>query len=293
MDEEEEDTPRPFGVLAASLWCIVSAIAMTVVVAVFEGIRPGAASDLVTLTLARVLTVGAIVLAVSRIHAPDASFGDLLGAEPPKASHVVIALALGLSLCVCLGFVDERLAAAYPQTDEADHALTEKLLAAPSSGRAAFLLLALMVVLPVCHELLFRGLVFTGLLLRSGGGVGIVRSAVAERTLGGKPAWDAAITTVLLEILTVGLSGDVRGLGSTIAFAAAATYVRLRSRSLYPAIAMHVAYYASVVAVVWKPAWAEHDIPRMWAAGAAVVALLCIALFRSATQSKVLEPVSE
>jgi membrane protease YdiL (CAAX protease family) len=274
MDEQEEDGPRPFGVLAASLWCIVSAIAMTVVVAIFEGLRPGAASDLVTLTLARVFSVAVIVLAVSRIHAPDAPFPALLGMDPPKGSHIALALLLGLSLCVCLGFVDERLAAAFPQTDETDHALTEKLLAAPSPGRLAFLLVALMVILPLCHELLFRGLVFTGL----------------SRL--GKPT-DAAITTVLLEILTVGLSGDVRGLGSTIAFAAAATYVRMRTKSLYPAVAMHVAYYASVVGVVWKPAWANHDIPKMWAAGAASVALVCIALLRSTTQTKVLETVSD
>lgn len=276
MDEEEEDTPRPFGVLAASLWCIVSAIAMTVVVATFEGLRPGAASDLVTLTLARVFSVAAIVLAVSRIHAPDVPFPVLLGADPPKGSHVGLALVLGLALCVCLGFVDERLTAAFPRTDEADHALTEKLLAAPSPGRAAFLLVALMVILPLCHELLFRGLVFSGL------------SRVA------KPM-DAAVTTALLEILTVGISGsgDVRGLASTIAFAAAATYVRLATKSLYPAIAMHVAYYASVIALVWKPAWADHDIPKLWAASAAVVALICLALLRTTAKAKVLETASD
>ncbi len=276
--DEEEDAPRPFGVLAASLWCVVSAIAMTVVVAIFEGIRPGAASDLVTLTLARVFTVAAIVLAVSRIHAPETGFQTLLGAEPPKGSHVALALVLGLALCVCLGFVDERVQAAFPRTDEADHELTAKLLDAPSPGRAAFLLVALMVILPVCHELLFRGLVFTGL----------SRLGAA----GGKPT-DAAITTVLLEVLTVGLSGDVRGLGSTIAFAVAATYVRFSTKSLFPAVALHVAYYASVLAVVWKPSWADHDIPKMWAAGAAVVALACIALLRNSSREKLVVTASD
>ncbi len=276
--DEEEDAPRPFGVLAASLWCIVSAIAMTVVVAIFEGLRPGAASDLVTLTLARVVTVGAIVLAVSRIHAPDLSYETLLGAQPPKGAHVALALALGLALCVCLGFVDERLNAAFPQTDEADHALTQKLLATPSHGRAAFLILSLMFVLPLCHEFLFRGLVFTGL-SRLG-------------TTGGKPT-DAAITTVLLEVLTVGLSGDVRGLGSTIAFAVAATYVRFTTKSMIPAVLLHVTYYASVLAVVWKPSWADHDIPKMWAAGAAVVALVCIALLRSSSREKLVVTASD
>lgn len=277
--DEDEDTPRPFGVLAASLWCIVSAIAMTIVVAIFDALRPGAASDLVTLTLARVLTITAIILAVSRIHAPDTAFRTLLAAEPPKGAHVALALALGLALCVCLGFVDERLAAALPQTDEADHALTEKLLAAPSPGRAAFLLVALMVILPVCHELLFRGIVFTGL-----SRLGI--------TTGGKPT-DAAITTVLLEILTVGLSGDVRGLGSTIAFAVVVTYVRLTTKSLFPALALHVAYYASVIAIVWRPGWAEHDVPKVWAAVAAVVALVCVALLRSATRQPLVDTVAD
>jgi hypothetical protein len=134
-----------------------------------------------------------------------------------------------------------------------------------------------MVILPACHEILFRGLVFTNLSKAERiAGLGEVASRA-------KIFRDAAVTTVLLEILTVGLSGDVRGLGSTIAFAAAATYVRMVTKSLYPSVAMHVAYYASVIAVVWKPAWAQNDIPKMWAAGGAAVALVCIVLFRTVT----------
>jgi membrane protease YdiL (CAAX protease family) len=271
--EEEDEGPRPFGVLPASLWCIASTIAMTVVVAIFEGLRPGASSDLVTLTLARVFAVGLVVLLVSRLHAPESSFRSLLGGASPRAWHVALALVLGLSLCLCLGFVDERISAAYPLQDEADRTLTEKLLATPSAGRHVFLVFSLMGILPVCHELLFRGVVFTGL------------------ARAGKPT-DAAITTVLLEILTVGLTGDVRSLPSTVTFAIVATFVRFTTKSLFPAIALHVAYYASVLLVAFKPAWADHDVPRALAAGAAIAALVCIVVLRSASSGKLTDSVS-
>lgn len=171
------------------------------------------------------------------LHSFPARAGDefkyALGLCPSTAARIFMAALIGLGLFLLIGLPILRI---FPLAS----GVTVNGLAAASSTPGwprvswAFYVVA---VTPACEELIFRGILFAGLLRSSS-----VRVA-------------AVVTTLLFVLLHFsGLIAYPAALISILALGAAAQWVRISSRALLPAIALHLIYnLASVVVVSLQP----------------------------------------
>jgi membrane protease YdiL (CAAX protease family) len=230
--------------LGAAMWTIGVVFAVPFVVSITESARPGASNDLVNIVLCIVLVESAILLAMLLVYAPTKSVRAVLGIRATSAPAALLSLASGAFLYPALSWVDDLLLKRFPKSEEDTERLA-RLLAVHTRGERVALFVALVLVLPIFDELLFRGMFYGGLR----------RGRVSSL---------AIVGTALLFAVA---SGEWRDLPVYLVVGILLAWLRSRSGSLVPSMLAHCAYEAVPVVLLLQ----GHDdatFPRSWIAGA-------------------------
>ncbi len=214
-----------------------------------SGLRPGGGLDLGTELLATAAATLLLLLAMSRVHAPELALTELVGLRRVPIVLVALALVAGVALVFPLARLDASAAARFPLDEE-----TREYLASDTPRQRV--LLSLMVVCgPLLAEVFYRGALF-GLLERD------------------KPT---SMVVFVITALAV-FPPSAHALFSGLAFAAVASHLRGLSGSVWPALALRLgASGVGVVAVL-----ARHDtdeVGRTSAIVGAVAAALALGSF--------------
>jgi membrane protease YdiL (CAAX protease family) len=119
-------------------------------------------------------------------------------------------------------WLDGLFARRFPPTPQESEAF-ERIFTTPTIGKKIALLLAVVVVMPVCDELFFRGALFTPLKKGRRAESVILATAAYDTLLAGAPARE------LFSMLATGL---------------AIAWIRAVSGSVFPSVAARVAFFA-------------------------------------------------
>lgn len=224
--------------------------------------------DPLTLGLSQLLGFGFALALARRWHAPGPRL-EVYALRPTPAWVVILAGLAGLALQLPLAEIGNRMHELLGR--DLVHARAVHDLVRADSPLDGFLVaLALVVIAPVMEELLFRGVLLAGLARAYGERGGLLVSALFFGLLHGRPA------------------------EATVAFAAGLVLgaLRLRSRSIFPCVALHVGVNAlpvllpsEVVAVPGVNVWSEavlHVAPAALLASTASAVVALALAFRFA-----------
>ena len=216
-----EAVERPLSFLAAAFWTLLVAVFLGVGIAIIDAAHPGAFVDVVTVATVKLLAYSIVLFGILRIHEPQSSIRHLLALRRPPAVLVVLGAAVGAGLSPAAMWLDGIFAKRYPAS-QAELDAYERIFDAPTVGKKVALLLALVVVMPVCDELFFRGAIFTPL----------------KR---GRRAESVILATAAYDTLLGGASP--REIASILATALAISWIRAVSGSVFPSVAARVAFF--------------------------------------------------
>jgi membrane protease YdiL (CAAX protease family) len=253
VDEREETTERLMSPMAAALWTVALTLLAQVCVGVTQAARPGAEVDIVNLAACEVLATSIIVFAMARVHARDVSLRKTLGLRPIAVLHVPLSIAAGAGLCPLLSTADAMILRRWPIDDAAAVESLHKVIS--SSSPPVFVLTAL-VVMPLAHEVFFRGIVYGGI----------------ERSINARVALLATAVFYACSYL------QWQDMPTAFALGVALAWLRERTRTVLAPILAQLA----LGAVDGIPILRGHDpaadvtYPPKWIAGGAVIALLAL-----------------
>ncbi|MGO8992608.1 MAG: type II CAAX prenyl endopeptidase Rce1 family protein [Polyangiaceae bacterium] len=220
-DLEAPRSARRMTFLAGAAWSIALGLAWNVLMEITESARPGASADLVNITACKVLASSVFLFLMLRVYAPQSSIRDVLGVRDVSVLAVTLAAAVGALLYPGLSMIDDAVTKRFPvPAEESD--LVEKLMSVTSLRERLVLFASIVLVIPLCEELFFRGVLFRG--LRRGRPEGLAVLGVAA---------------------LYGFShGDIRSLPTSLVIGLVTAWLRGRSGSLVPSVFAHVAFYA-------------------------------------------------
>ncbi len=255
---QEKAVDRPISAPGALIWTALLLVVERFCVGIVEAARGRPLADIVSFATCEVLAISLVAFALVRTHAPEAPLRRALGARPVAIHHVLLSAAAGLGLYPILSALDDRILARFPYDDPETMARVEKLIA--SAPRAA-LILGLFVVIPVAHEVFFRGLLFGG--LRAAAGV----------------AFTIVVTALLFAVAPL----DLRALPSALLLGVAVGWLRAQSGSVFAPIVAMLAFRAldTVAILQGHDPSADTTYPVKWIAGGAVIALVALASMRA------------
>jgi len=247
---------RPLTPPIAALWTIALLLLEVVCIQATEAVRPGAQLDFVNVGACEALATSAIVFAMVRVHAREASLRLTLGIRAPAPLHVLLAVAVGAGLFPLLSTIDDLVMRRWP--DPSDEAVAAKLLSGlPTYQSRVALVVAMCVVVPLARELFFRGIVFNGLRRATNARVAIVSTAV---------------------FFLVGSLPDPRLMPTRFGLGLALALLRARTGTVVTAIVAHLAFEAVEGIPLLRGAdpTASVTYPTKWIVGGAVIALLAL-----------------
>jgi membrane protease YdiL (CAAX protease family) len=260
---------RPFTLAAAALWASALWLFEHVCFDATESFRPGAITDIVSVSACVVLATSAMVFAMVRVHAPDQSLRATLGIRPVAPWKLLLAAAAGAGLSPALSTVDDLIARRWPYDDPDAAESMQKLL---SSASRLALVVCVFVVIPLAREVFFRGIVFTEL----------------RRPFSGRDAGDGgnkegvstgvavAATTILFGVFSL----DWRSIPTALVLGLALGWLRARTGSLVAPMVTHLAFWSVQGIPILQGAdpSADFAFPPGWIAGGAIGAVLALAL---------------
>lgn len=212
---------RPLSFLAAAFWTLLVALLLSVMVSVIDAARPGAYVDVVTFTTCKLLAYSVVLFGLLRVHEPESSIRHLLALRPPPAALVFLGALVGCGLSPASMWLDGVFAKRFPPT-AAELEAYERILDAPTPGKKIALVLTLVIVMPVCDELFFRGALFTPL----------------KR---GRRAASVILATAAYDTLLVG--ANPREIASILVTALAISWMRAVSGSVFPSMAARITFF--------------------------------------------------
>ena len=271
-------TDRPLSLPAAALWATALWLLEHICFEVTEAVRPGAITDIVSVSACVVLATSFVVFAMVRVHAPHASLRATLGVHAVGPVSLVLAAAAGAGLCPALSTVDDLVAKRWPYDDPESLESMNKLLA---SSTHLGLVLGVFVVIPLAREVFFRGLLF-GELAR--GDLGGARTAGAGAGTGMGGASGAAVAVIATAILFAVFSLDWRSMPTALVLGLALGWLRARTGSLVAPVIAHLAFWSVEGIPILRGADPAADVtyPTRWIAGAAAAAVLALVVIRPA-----------
>jgi len=216
-----EAVERPLSFLAAALWTLLVALLYGVTLSIIDVAHPGAFVDIVTRATCKLLAYSAVLFAILRIHEPESSIRHVLALRRPPAILVLLGAAVGAGLSPGTMWLDGLLAKRYPTSPEDVEAL-ERIFETPTMSKKIALLLAVVVVMPICDELFFRGALFTPL----------KRGRRAESVILAVAAYDTLLG-----------GSSPRDIASILATALAISWIRAVSGSVFPSVAARIAFF--------------------------------------------------
>jgi membrane protease YdiL (CAAX protease family) len=241
--------------LAAALWTIALFFVRMSCVRATEAVRPGAALDFVNLGACEALGTSALLFAVVRVHARDASLRATLGVRRPALLHILLAAAAGAGLMPVLATADALIAQRWPE-EAIDKAMAEAVAGIATYGsRVTFVVVACLIV-PIARELFFRGALFTEV----------------------RRATNARVAIVSTAVFFASFLPDTRKLPTQLALGLALGVLRERTGTVVTSILAHVAFVAVVGIPLLRGQDPAEDIafPTRWIVGGAVIAGLAL-----------------
>lgn len=253
-----ESTPpdsadRPLSFLAAAAWTLTVAILLGVMIAIIDAVHPGALIDVVTVATCKLLAYSVVLFALLRVHEPESSIRKVLALRRPPTIVVLLAAVVGAGISPAAMWLDGLFAKRFPPTAQESEAF-ERIFTTPTIGKKVALILAVMVVMPICDELFFRGALFTPLKKGRRAETVILATAAYDTLLAGAPA---------------------RELLSMLATALAIAWIRSVSGSVFPSIAARIAFFG--VQVLPLVLLGSDHIPGGIAAGGLALAVASLA----------------
>jgi membrane protease YdiL (CAAX protease family) len=180
---------------------------------------------MVTLGAVEALAFVVVTFAVLRVHASERAPAEACGVRATSSALVMLGLALGLLLHAPTASLSALVEKVNPTPSEM-LALQAELFSARSMPQMIVLVLVAGCVVPLVEELFFRGALYGGLAREFSPRVAAIVSALCFAV--SRP--------------------DARAWPALLLFASVVGYVRLRSGSLLPCIALHVGYAGAEVA---------------------------------------------
>jgi uncharacterized protein len=224
-----EAQARPLSFLAAAFWTLLVAVLLSVMVATILAARPGTFVDVVTFATCKLLAYSVVLFVILRVHEPESSIRHVLALRRPPAALVFLGALVGCGLSPISMWLDAIFAKRFPSS-QADLEVYERIFDAPTPGKKLALVLTLVIVMPICDELFFRGALFTPL----------KRGRRAETVILATAAYDTLL-----------LGGNAREIASILVAALAVSWMRAVSGSVFPSMAARVTFFGvQVVPVV-------------------------------------------
>ncbi len=248
---------RPLSFVGAALWTIGVTLLLAIAVVITESARPGAATDLVSITACHVLSYSTIIFVMLRIYEPETPVRRVVALRPASAASIVLAGGLGASVYPALNVLDTLVARRFPLPPDA-HEHLATLLATPTLGRRVFLAASLLVLMPIAEEVFFRGVLFGG--LRRGRNAGVV-------ILGTAVCFAAA-------------RAEVPSFASVLALGLLLGWLRDRCGSIVPTVVAQAAFFAVPIVPILRgrDPLADEVYSRAVILGGLVAAVICAAL---------------
>lgn len=250
-DHSPESQAKPLTFFLAAIWTLVVAVLVGVMLSVVEAAHPGAFLDMVTVATCELIAVSVVLFAILRLHEPEGSIRRVLALRRPPALVFVLACVVGGGLSPAAMWLDGLLSKRFPASP-ADLENYARIFDTPTVGKKVALLLAVVVVMPVCDELFFRGALFTPL----------KRGRRAESVILATAAYDTLLR-----------GAQPREIASILGIALTLAWIRAVSGSVIPAVAARVVFFGvQVVPLVLM----NHELalaPWMTALGVGLAAL--------------------
>jgi uncharacterized protein len=256
LEPEVTGERRTLSFVGAAAWTIGAALVVDVALSVTELSRPGAALDLVNVTMCHVLAYSVMVFAMLRVYAPESSVRQVIALRGAPVLALVLAVVVGACLYPAASWLDALGAARFPTSQENNEALT-KLMTSSTLARRLFLGASFVLIMPIIEEVYFRGVLFGR--LRAGRTPGMV-------ILG---------TAVYFAVARF----DARSFASVLAFGAVLGWMRDRTRSIATTVLAQAAFFAVPVIPILRgrDPMADEVYPRAWILGGLAVAALAAA----------------
>jgi uncharacterized protein len=252
-----ESEGRPLTFVLAAIWTLLVAVLVSVMISVIDAVHPGAFVDVVTVATCKLLAYSLVLFAILRLHEPESSIRSVLALRRPPAVVVLLAAVVGAGLAPGAMWLDGVFAKRFPPSEMELEAYA-RIFDTPTLGKKIALLVAIVIVMPVCDELFFRGVLFTPLKRGRRAETVILATAAYDTLLGG--AQPREIASILATALTI-------------------AWLRAATGSVFPSVAARVAFFGvQVVPIVFL----THELsltPLMTLGGvaAALLALVGIA----------------
>jgi membrane protease YdiL (CAAX protease family) len=264
-----EDPPPAMTPWSALGWTFLFATLTSLFQAAASSLHESGAIDEGSVSLLTAAASLLCVFGIARVHAPTKTISDLLGAQP-------VATTMGALAAFPLSAIERVIERRWPLTQAVQDEVTHALSTIGHGSRVSGAVISL-VMLPVAHELFFRGALFT-----AAESPGNQRSAFVLSTLGYGlfyvAVWDVTGIHYLPLTLTIG---------------ALCGFARVTTGSVLGAIGVAVAYYA-VDATLTLHAFGTIDplvthatlraaTPAPWIVYATIGALACAFVLRKSS----------
>jgi hypothetical protein len=233
---------RPLPLTAAALWTVSLWLLEHICFETTESLRPGAITDIVSVSACVALATSVVVFAMMRVHAPDGSVRASLGAGGIGPVRLALAAAAGVGLFPG------------PYSDAEALESMDKVL---SSSTHVALVLGIFVVIPLAHEVFFRGILF-----------GHLRAGAS-----------AAVTILATSLLFTVFPLEVRAMPTALLLALSLGWLRERTGSVFGPVAAHLAFWSVQGIPILRGADPAADVtyPATWIGGGAVLAVVALA----------------
>jgi membrane protease YdiL (CAAX protease family) len=250
----DEPTDRPLTPLAGALWAVALTMLFMCAVAATEAARPGAQTDVVNLAACQVLATSVVIFAMARLHARDVSLRLTVGLRPVGALQALLAAAAGAGMHPLMSTVEDWVMRRWPIDDPHMAEDVQKLV---SSSPRVVLVLATFAVVPIVHELFFRGILYGG-----------IRAATNVRA--------AIIATAVFYACS---NLDPQQMPTALAVGFAMAWLRERTGTVLAPIVAQLAYGAveGIPLLRGRDPTADVTYSPKWIAGGAIIAILALA----------------
>jgi membrane protease YdiL (CAAX protease family) len=256
LAQSDSDRRLPgLSLTAAALWAVALWLLKQICIETTDSLRAGAITDVVSIATCEALATSIIVFAMMRVHAPEGSLRAALGVRPIGPVRFALSAAAGAGLFPALAAIDDLVARRWPYDDPEALAGMDKMLASASHTG---LVVGIFVIVPLAHELFFRGMLFTQ-----------VRATAT-----------AMVTVLATSILFMTFPLEPRVMPTLLLLSLALALLRERTGTVIAPIVAHLAFGAVEGVPILRGADPEADVTYSlrWIVGGAAIAIVSLAI---------------
>ena len=254
----------------ATVWAMSSVLVFVLLIGITASVRPNAKHDVINAFVCQAVGILGCLFLMLRVHAPDRSIREVIGARATHPAFLPLGISLGLAASLPTSALYSAIERRWPEPEQAADPFVDALTSGSRLTQVSVALCAV-VAAPVLEELFYRGALFTPQRRRSGAFTVVVVTAVLF----------ALAHLVPQKLLPLCLLGVALGV------------LRAASGSILPSVLMHATFNALPtwsLLVEGRPPPDRPDEPIPWAmaaASAAIAAALLLAAHRLGQRSEI------